>query len=352
MVNKVLILFSGIVTLIGCSYHHTPHIDTLCERDRIGNYIIKWEANPQLEGMLKIYVSDNPETFSNPNPSIYANISDGITTYITKEKVSRQYFRLSFNDKYHRIVGARLVEMDSIQNLRDIGGYYNSKEKMIRWGRVFRSGELAALSNWDSIRLNKLHIKTIIDLRSSQDVLQKPVGYSNANVIHIPIPVEGEEDIPARILEGRMRKGDALLYMQDQYLQYITKDQALYARALETFLDKDNYPIIFNCTLGKDRAGFLTALLLAALDIPEDIILSDYSASNNYIDVSSFAELAQGLSAEAQETVTALLASNESLMHFALQKIRKDYGSIDKYLTNELDFNEKKQSKLKELMLY
>jgi len=351
MVNKVLILFSGIITLVGCSYR-TPHIDALCERDRIGNYIIKWETDPQLQGMLKVYVSDDPDKFSNTNPSIYANISDGITTYITRERVSRQYFRLSFNDKYYRIVGARLVEMDSIQNLRDIGGYNNSKDKMIRWGRIFRSGELASLSDWDSIRLDKLQIKTIIDLRSDQDVQEKPVLYSNANIVHIPIAIEGEEDLPARILEGRMRKGDALLYMQDQYLQFITKDREKYAQALDLFLDKDNYPIIFNCTLGKDRVGFLAALLLSALDIPDDIIVSDYTASNTYIDISSFADMAQGLSAEAQETVTALLASNESLMQFALQKIRKDYGSIDKYLSNELDFNEKKQSKLKELMLY
>jgi len=351
MIRKVLILFSGIVALVGCS-SRTPHIDTICERDRIGNYIIKWETDPQLEGMLKVYVSDNPETFNNPNPSIYANINDGITTYITRDRVSRQYFRLSFNDKHYRTVGARLVEMDSIQNLRDLGGYYTSKDKMVRWGQIFRSAELTSLSDWDSIRLDRLHIKTIIDLRSQEDVLNKPILYKKANVVHIPIPIEGEDNLSSRILEGRMRKGDALLYMQDQYLQFITKDKELFAQALDLFLDKDNYPIIFNCTLGKDRVGFLAALLLSALDIPEEVIINDYTTSNNYIDISSFASLAHGLSTEAQETVTALLSSNESLMNFALQRIRKDYGSLDKYLSNELDFNEKKQSKLKELMLY
>lgn len=351
MVRTVLILFSGIVALVGCS-SPAPHIDTLCERDAIGNYVIKWEANPTIEGVLKVYVSDDPEEFNNPNPSIYANINDGITTHITRDRVSRQYFRLSFNDKYYRTVGARMVEMDSVQNLRDIGGYYTANDKMLRWGKIFRSGELAALSDWDSIRLDKLHIKTIIDLRPTSDVRQKPLVYSKARIVHIPIYTEGEDNLTARIWEGRMRKRDALLYMQDQYLQFITKDQQLYAQALEMFLEKDNYPILFNCTLGKDRAGFLAALLLTALDVPEETIINDYTTSNNHIDISSFASLAHELSAEAQETITALLTSSESLMSFTLQSIKKDYGSLDKYLTNELNFNEKKQSKLKELMLY
>lgn len=64
--------------------------------------------------------------------------------------------------------------MDSVQNFRDLGGYTSTNGKTVKWGKVFRSGELSSLSEWDSIRLDNLGIKTIIDLRTNQETLTAP----------------------------------------------------------------------------------------------------------------------------------------------------------------------------------
>lgn len=351
MLRKTLIIYLGTAMLMGCSSRN-PDIETLCQRDDIGNYVIKWETDPSIDGMLKIFSADDPETFSNPSPVLYADINDGVATYITKDRVTRKYFRLLFNDKYSRIVASRQVEMDSIQNFRDLGGYNSSHNHGVKWGKVFRSGDISAVSDWDNTRLDNLNMKTIIDLRSLEESSSRPVAYTKANIISIPVPIGGADILPSRISAGEMRKGDASLFMQDQYIQYIENDKELFAKALDVFLEEDNYPILFNCTLGKDRAGFLAMLLLSALDVPERDIIRDYVASNDYIDIRPFARMASGLSLEAQETMTILLSSNESLMNFVLEKIKKDYGSMDKYLSNELNFTEKKQTKLKELLLY
>ena len=65
-----------------------------------------------------------------------------------------------------------------------------------------------------------------------------------------------------------MRKGDAGVYMEDEYLQFVTDNTDQFAKVLEQFQNEDNYPILISCSYGKDRTGFLTAMLLAALDIP------------------------------------------------------------------------------------
>lgn len=352
MFVKIFSLFACAALFNGCS-SNTPEIQTVCLRDDIGNYIIKWETEPQIEGVLKMYVSDNPETFNKTLPAGYANIKDGVTKYITNDNMSRKYFLLSFNDKYFKTVGARTLGMDSIQNVRELGGYGTAhNHKTTRWGKIYRSGQLSALSEWDSLRLDNLHIKTIIDLRGNDEVAASPLRYTKAHIVRIPIPYKGLENVKSRIQEDRMRKGDGILFMQDSYLQFVTDYSEQFGKALEVFLNEDNYPILVNCSMGKDRTGYLTAMLLFALGIPEETVVRDYLASNENINIARLAYMARDLSTNAQETITALVTVNEGLIDLVLKRIKKDYGSVDKYLSKGLGLTEKKQNKLKDILLY
>ncbi|MCD7938373.1 MAG: tyrosine-protein phosphatase [Tannerellaceae bacterium] len=351
MSEKFLFLLSGIIALTSCS---SPSVEvrSVCLRDAIGNYIIKWETDPPMEGLMKLYVSDNPDQFMKSRTAGQANIADNIMTYITNDNVTRKYFLLTFNEKYPQILGSRYVPMDEVDNLRDLGGYPSSGEYMTRWGKVYRSGDLYGMTVLDSIRMSNLGIRTIIDLRTEEEVFQAPVSYTGANVIHIPVSNGNYQDIHNKLINKRARKGDGMLFMQDLYLQYITENNTQFAKALEVFLDKDNYPILFNCTYGKDRAGFLAAMLLSALDVPEETIYRDYTLSNQYINIRRIDEFARTLDTYGQETITVMLAANEGLLDLAFRKIKKEYGSVDKYLSSELNLNEKKRAQLKDIMLY
>jgi protein-tyrosine phosphatase len=348
-------LLTVILTLPAC-HSHTPEIRAICQRDDIGNYIIKWETNPQINGVMKFYVSDNPNVFNMSSPAGYTHIKDGIKTYITRDNITRKFFLLSFNDKYFRTISARSVSMDSVQNLRDIGGYYSKRNRSTRWGLAFRSDKIGAISDWDSVRLDNLKIRTIIDLRTEEEAEASPIGYTKASIVHIPVSYGNVREIMERIAKGQVRKGDGVLFMQDLYLQYVTDNSGQFAKALQVFLEKKNYPILFCCSLGKDRAGFLTALLLSILDVPEETILKDYVDSNDHIELKRYEYLIKRLSPEvqedAQETLTVLLTANESILDLALSKIKKDYGSIDKYLAKELDLTEKQQSQIKDMLLF
>ena len=222
--NGFFFLFTCATLLTGCSSGRAPEIRAICLRDDIGNYIIKWETDPHTNGMMKLYVSDIPNSFDMSQPCSYANINDGRVTYITNDNITRKYFLLSFNDKYFQTVGARSVQMDSVQNLRDIGGYFSEHgNRMTGWGKIFRSGKLTSLSRNDTIRLKNLKIKTIIDLRGEDEITFAQEKHTGPNVISIPIPVKGKEQITKRLEEGRIRKGDGLVYMQDTYISYVTE---------------------------------------------------------------------------------------------------------------------------------
>ncbi|MDO4756595.1 MAG: tyrosine-protein phosphatase [Parabacteroides sp.] len=352
IVKQILALVISIVLFIGCTSNKAPEIESVCVRDNIGNYIIKWETTPRIEGVLKLYVSDTPDSFDMSNPCNTANINEGIVTHITQDNINRKYFLLSFNDKYFHTIGARSIQMDSVQNMRDIGGYTNKRGKRItQWGKIYRSGELTSLTHKDITRIKSLNIKTIIDLRGEKEKSLTSNAYPNINVISIPIPVKDKELIAQRLEEGQMRKGDGIVFMQDTYLRYLNENSKQFSKALKVFLDEDNYPILVNCSLGKDRTGFLMAMLLSALDIPEQTIIEDYTASNHYINIKHHAKTVRHMNTDAQETITLLLHANESWLELVFKKIKKEYGSTKKFLSKKLFLSEKEQELLKDIVL-
>ncbi|MDH6303483.1 protein tyrosine/serine phosphatase [Parabacteroides sp. PF5-5] len=352
LIRRILIFVIIVGGIVGCS-SHAPEILSLCLRDDIGNYILKWETNPRIEGTLKLYVADDPEELSRTNLAGMVDISNGVTTYVTNDNIVRKYFLLSFNDRYFETVAARSVWMDSVQNLRDLGGYTAGKsEKTTRWGKVYRSSALSQLSERDLKRLDNLKIKTIIDLRTHEEITKAPVVYSGAKIVHIPISAGNMPDILSRIEEGRAKRGDAIVFMQDLYLQYVTECSPQFAQALDVFLDEANYPILFNCMAGKDRTGFMSALLLATLGVSEDAIYQDYLTTNEVFDPGQYRSGLRLQDVDALEAFSVLLTAKESFLRLALTKIKKEYGSIDEYLTKELGVNEKQQAHLKDIMLF
>ncbi|OAV74000.1 Protein tyrosine/serine phosphatase [Bacteroidales bacterium Barb7] len=354
MTDRILSLFVGLTVLSGCS-PDAPDIHTLCLRDAIGNYIIKWEMIPPVDGRVKIYVSRNPDKFNlKAAPAVQADIRRGMAAYITNDNAIRQYFYLTFNDKAGQVTGARLVEMDSVLNLRDMGGYFNPDNRMTRWGMVYRSGDLSCLSTSDSLRLNGLGLKTVIDLRSSQEAELKPLNLEGVNIFRLPLTASTMDGILSFLHDERMRKGDAAVYMQDLYLKFITENSEAFAQALRLFLDKTNYPILFSSALGKDGAGFLASLLLSALSVPDETITDDYLESNNYVTFNRFADIAGSLalSPEIEKALLVLLSADEAFLSPLRQKIKADYDSFPHYLGSALGFSPKSCAKLQDILLY
>ena len=351
MMTRFLLFITLCLAWTACS-SEKPEILTACTRDEIGNYIVKWEVSPLMDGVVNMYVSDNPEDFDFSSPVGSYKIADGVATYITDDNFNRKFFCLTFNGKYPQIVSARFVSIAEAQNFRDMGGYQTTDNRTIRWGKIYRSGTIFPFTEWDSSRLENIHLRTLIDLRPQEAMLANPVPFKNIHVVSLPVPLGNQSELDQRINRNHIRKGDGLLFMQDLYLQFVSEDKAQFSQALDVFTHEENYPILFCCLLGKDQTGFLAAMLLSALDVPKETILQDYTDSNQYIDPLHFSNRVAHLNQETQEAVTVLVSARESFLDLAFQKIEKDYGSVQNYLQNELGMTKEKQARLRELLLY
>jgi len=68
----------------------------------------------------------------------------------------------------------RHLDFEGAINFRDIGGYPTADGRVVRWRKVYRSAELARLTDADLARIKALGIATIFDMRSDREREQRP----------------------------------------------------------------------------------------------------------------------------------------------------------------------------------
>lgn len=330
-------------------------ISSICEKDKKDNYIIKWEVFPDLKKLEKIniYVSSNDSVFpSQPKCSLFA--SDFISIVPSSKNVFREFFKLKINNSISGIVSNRFFYTKNIQNLRDIGGCFTINGQQMKWGRLYRSGEICNLTQKDEDVLDSLKIKTVIDFRNKKQSTCYP-DQLDSDITYIQLPIEVNyfnTEIMNRIQDETFLKGDAIIYMQDAYRNIIENYSGQYAKFFDVLSEPNNYPILFHCGWGKDRTGLAAYFLLKILNIEAGYIEDDYMFSNIGIDKRVLLKDVSTLPEPAQEAVTAISMCDISQLRYAISCMKKKSGSVDEYIREELKVTPEKAQALQKLLLY
>jgi protein tyrosine/serine phosphatase len=342
-----------IVWLSSCS-KSAPLIDVACEENDVGNFILKWETTPNIEGKVKVYASTNPDSISETNPVAIANIKDEQLTIIADNPNYRYYYLLVFNNKYRIKTSTRSISTEDIQNFRDLGGYKSSKKRFIKWGKLYRAAELDSLEPATIKQLKELGIKTIIDLRSKEEI-----NYSNSStilqnefkVINIPIPIKGFSNLLKDIKEGRIKKDSVYNFKKNIANEFVLNNTKEFKTLFQTLLKKEYYPIIICCNAGKGRTGVACAFILKAIGVNDDTITDDYMMSNDYYDIPRASQFVYKLSNDSQEAFTTLYKAQEDFLKFIRKAIDKKYNSVNDYFDKALDFSKKDRNHLQDILL-
>lgn len=164
----------------------------------------------------------------------------------------------------------RILSIDGISNVRDIGNWKTDSGKRIKQGLLIRGTELDGakesvyhLTNqgMDDM-LNVLGIKTDMDLRSETDV-----PYAS-------------DALGSRVTHKYYNMG-----LSDVYGAIFDTDvQPTVAEIFTDLANKDNYPIYIHCTYGRDRTGTICYILEAVLGVSRGDCLKDYGLSNASVD--------------------------------------------------------------------
>jgi protein-tyrosine phosphatase len=258
----------------------------------------------------------------------------------------------------------RHVPLRGQPNFRDLGGYAASDGRTVKWGLVYRSGELSQLSNDDVRKLGGLGIKAVVDLRSPEEVSARGAGRLPPEAKAHPMPI-ASSDMFAKLIPMFL-KGDFSQVppnMLDTVNRMLVRDFTQeYARLLRVVSNSANRPLVFHCTQGKDRAGFGAAMVLSALGVPWETVVEDYLLSNHFRKeendkmlgmIRTFAASQAGPEGEeiAFSRVEGLLYVKEQSLQAAHAEIIERHGSIAAFLSEGLGCSEDGLRRLRDDLL-
>lgn len=348
---KNLLNWLAIILIFPSCNETSPSISVVCEENGVGNCIIKWETAPLIQGQVKVYASTNPESIPEDVPIAMTNISDGRMTIVTNNPAKRYYYRMVFNNKYRIEVATRNINIPGIQNFRDLGGYKSSTGKEIQWGMLYRSAQIDSIGCYARKELENLGIRTIIDLRSVEELVNYPQIQEGFNVVHIPIATGNMESVLQGIQEGKIKSDTIYRMVERMNRELIINYHQEYKKLFEILLDHHSYPAIIHCSSGKGRTGVVSALILAALGVNADIIMEDYRLSNDYFNIPKASKYAYKLSANSQEAITTIYSAKEDFLNAAKEEVEREYGDVNTYLEKGVGLTQKNIKRLQSILL-
>jgi len=359
--NKLIITFA-LVYLTGCAEYEkaTKPPYTLSEKiyvDQIesDNYLLTFYAS----GPWKLYAGHDIQEIDWNEPEIIQQ-GDSVFMYENPDPGERIYFAAINPENDTIFVSEREIDMEGATNFRDLGGIETQDGLMVRWGKLYRSGELSELTEEDLATLKELEIKTILDLRGFDEIESDPDKYPQDGSIawmHTPVGIEGEntrEKFMAVIQNADPETFQGEEVMVDFGKQIFYESPDTFKPIFDQLLEENSYPLVFHCSAGKDRAGFTSALILYALGVSEEVIMDEYLLSNHfrYHENEKTIEQAAKYFGVDQRIMREIMAVKPTYLNAGFDLIKEEYGTIDKYLEVELGVDSTQRAILKAQLLY
>jgi protein-tyrosine phosphatase len=231
----------------------------------------------------------------------------------------------------------------SVSNFRDVAGagagYPTVDGKQMRRGAFYRANALT-LSTADAATLNKLGIASVYDLRTPGEIA-RTADILPSGAISQALDVLGVNDFVTPTLDTAAA---AVAFMEGEARAYVTgaAQRVGYGEIL-TRLANGAGAQLFHSSAGKDRTGWVAALLLSIANVPLDVIMQDYLLSNVYLAQSIQAQTAtlQAQDGDAVATIESPLFNvQENYLQAGFDQVQASYGTMASYLTQGLGLSQ------------
>jgi protein-tyrosine phosphatase len=263
-------------------------------------------------------------------------------------------------------VTGRHVPLDGAVNVRDVGGYRTVFGPEVARDRLFRADALSKLTPAAVDKLGDLRLRTVIDFRTPGEIL---IGGQDrlppaATLVSLPVTggelgafydviASGDHRLQAEVLGGG-RAADFMVQVNRDFVADPHQREA-FGIALRMMADASyGLPLLYHCTSGKDRTGWMTAIVLTTLGVPRETVLHDYLLSNDY-HRAGYAKLTFDLARTGMmrdpELLRPVLEQSPTYLDAAYDEALRRYGSFGAFLARGLDAGQDTVRHLREALL-
>lgn len=243
-------------------------------------------------------------------------------------------------------------------NARDLGGLVTDDARRVRAGLLFRASALGRLVDADVDRLRGLALRTVIDFRDVSEVALAPADRlpdPTPRVAALPVydprhPVftyvsavllgqDHGEDYQALAEEGTPGAMAAI------YRWFVHGEPARtsFAQAVRLLADPARLPALVHCTAGKDRTGWLAAIVLTILGVDRATIEADYLATNDAaagVNAAVLDAMRQQRPELDEAAIRPVLAADRAYLAAAYAEVERLYDTFDAYLRHGLGLDD------------
>ncbi|WP_210414759.1 tyrosine-protein phosphatase [Microlunatus elymi] len=258
---------------------------------------------------------------------------------------------------------ANWIDLETLVNLRDLGGTPTTDGGTVAAGRLLRSDNLQSLTDSDIRALLDLGLTDVIDLRSDLEDAQEGPGpltkVSEVTIHHHSLFKENlteaqtetqlteqiNELSPEDLIAKEEIIGKALpwtevvkptIQVDDEsasfYLSYLVDRPDSVLASLRAIAHAPGAALV-HCAAGKDRTGTIVALSLRLVGAEPQAVIDDYAASSERIEriLDKLARSDTYRDNVRSQTVAAQTTHPETMQLF-LEYVDSEYGSVDRLL--------------------
>lgn len=292
-----------------------------------------------LEGPVAVHRLDRPTGRPSAANRVAVAPAPGLT--LAAAAWPRPFWLLEDRRGRRLVVGERAIPLEGGNNFRDLGGYHTLDGRTVAWGRLYRSGVMANLTPDDFTRLGSLGIRTVCDLRSTEERTREPVNWPPGVQPTVLATDYGlDMDALAGLFRGGPVTGPATRAAMAGFYREMPVSFAPQFRQMFRELVEGRAPLAFNCSAGKDRTGVAAALILSVLGVARETVIQDYLLSNRYFrpempKAAGGDPAARMLAGLPPDALQALMGVERSYIEASFAAI-DETGGLDRYVTEQL----------------
>lgn len=244
------------------------------------------------------------------------------------------------------------IPVETLPNLRDLGGYTAAGGRTVKRGRLYRSVLLARLSDPDLARMRELGLRTVIDFRTAAEHEANPDRDLGAREVGLDVLADRTGSGPAALLakmddpaaiSAALSDGQGHEMMRTAYRELIDLPSAnlAFGKYFREVAAAESLPLLFHCTTGKDRTGWAAASTLLFLGVDEADVFRDYMLTNEQLlpALKPYFERFESIGGDL-DMLRPVLSVDEDYLRTAIDLMSEKYGSIDGYMSEGLGLDD------------